>query len=276
VYTPLKLTLANGLKNLLKQNKLAKHLKYLFASVFSLMLNTPVMAQLEVIISGGFQGPYNQMLPAFEEMTGIKVITKSGASQGSGPKTIKAQLAAGTTADVVILSREGLAELIAENKILPNSDVDLAQAPLGLAVPAGYPKPDISTIKAFTNALIRANKIVVPGSTSGIYLQEELFPKLGISDQISVQVTERGAQATAILAARGAKIAIQPSSELVNVAGIDYVGPIPNSIQLVQTFAAAITISSSNLAEARKLVEYLSSPNSVGPIKNGGMTVVRH
>jgi len=240
------------------------------------MLNTPVMAQLEVIISGGFQGPYSQMLPAFEEMTGIKVITKSGASQGSGPKTIKAQLAAGTTADVVILSREGLAELIAENKILPNSDVDLAQAPLGLAVPADYPKPDISTIKAFTNALIRANKIVVPGSTSGIYLQEELFPKLGISDQISVQVTERGAQATAILAARGAKIAIQPSSELVNVAGIDYVGPIPNSIQLVQTFAAAITMSSSNLAEARKLVEYLSSPKSVGPIKNGGMTVVRH
>ena len=56
------------------------------------------MAQLEVIISGGFQGPYSQMLPAFEEMTGIKVITKSGASQGSGPKTIKAQLAAGTTA----------------------------------------------------------------------------------------------------------------------------------------------------------------------------------
>ncbi len=233
------------------------------------------MAQLEVLISGGFQGPYSQMLPSFEKMTGITVITKSGASQGSGPKTIKAQLATGVTADVVILSREGLAELIAENKIVPNSDVDLAQAPLGLAVPTGNAKPDISSAKAFADALVKAKKIVVPGSTSGIYLSKELFPKLGISEQISVQITERGSQATAALAAREANIAVQPSSELVNISGIDYVGPLPNSIQLIQTFAAARVMNSSNSEAAKKLIEYLSSPNAAEPIKNGGMNLVR-
>ena len=233
------------------------------------------MAQLEVLISGGFQGPYSQMLPSFEKMTGITVITKSGASQGSGPKTIKAQLATGVTADVVILSREGLAELIAENKIVPNSDVDLAQAPLGLAVPTGNAKPDISSAKAFADALVKAKKIVVPGSTSGIYLSKQLFPKLGISEQISVQITERGSQATAALAAREANIAVQPSSELVNISGIDYVGPLPNSIQLIQTFAAARVMNSSNSEAAKKLIEYLSSPNAAEPIKNGGMNLVR-
>ena len=233
------------------------------------------MAQLEVLISGGFQGPYSQMLPSFEKMTGITVITNSGASQGSGPKTIKAQLATGVTADVVILSREGLAELIAENKIVPNSDVDLAQAPLGLAVPIGNAKPDISSTKAFADALVKAKKIVVPGSTSGIYLSKELFPKLGISEQISVQITERGSQATAALAAREANIAVQPSSELVNISGIDYVGPLPNSIQLIQTFAAARVMNSSNSEAAKKLIEYLSSPNAAEPIKNGGMNLVR-
>ena len=233
------------------------------------------MAQLEVLISGGFQGPYSQMLPSFEKMTGITVITKSGASQGSGPKTIKAQLATGVTADVVILSREGLAELITENKIVPNSDVDLAQAPLGLAVPTGNAKPDISSTKAFADALVKAKKIVVPGSTSGIYLSKELFPKLGISEQISVQITERGSQATAALAAREANIAVQPSSELVNISGIDYVGPLPNSIQLIQTFAAARVMNSSNSEAAKKLIEYLSSPNAAEPIKNGGMNLVR-
>ena len=233
------------------------------------------MAQLEVLISGGFQGPYSQMLPSFEKMTGITVITKSGASQGSGPKTIKAQLATGVTADVAILSREGLAELIAENKIVPNSDVDLAQAPLGLAVPTGNAKPDISSTKAFADALVKAKKIVVPGSTSGIYLSKELFPKLGISEQISVQITERGSQATAALAAREANIAVQPSSELVNISGIDYVGPLPNSIQLIQTFAAARVMNSSNSEAAKKLIEYLSSPNAAEPIKNGGMNLVR-
>ena len=233
------------------------------------------MAQLEVMISGGFSEPYNQMLPEFEKATGIHVTTKSGASQGTGPKTIKAQLNAGVTADVVILSREGLAELMDQNKIAPNSDVDLAQAPLGLAVPAGNPKPDISSTKAFAEALVKAKKIVVPGSTSGIYLMDELFPKLGINRQITVQVTERGAQATAALAAREANIAVQPSSELVNIAGVDYVGDLPSDIQLIQTFAAAITKNSPNQEAAKKLIEYLSSPSAAGPIKNSGMNVVR-
>ena len=233
------------------------------------------MAQLEVMISGGFQGPYNQILPSFEKMSGIKVVTKSGASQGSGPKTIKAQLLAGTAVDVVILSREGLSELIAMNKILPNSDVDLAQVSIGLAVPTGNAKPDILTMKTFSNALVNAKKIVVPGSTSGIYLTQKVFPKLGINDQISVQITERGAQATTLLANHEANIAIQPSSELINVAGIDYVGPIPDSLQLIQTFAAAITTNPSNLEAAKKLIEYLSSPIAVGPIKNSGMNTVR-
>ena len=250
-------------------------MKHLFSCALFLILSTPAMAQLEVMISGGFQGPYNQILPSFEKMSGIKVVTKSGASQGSGPKTIKAQLLAGAAVDVVILSREGLSELIAMNKILPNSDVDLAQVSIGLAVPTGNVKPDILTTKAFLNALVNAKKIVVPGSTSGIYLTQKVFPKLGINDQISVQITERGAQATTLLANHEANIAIQPSSELINVAGIDYVGPIPDSLQLIQTFAAAITTNTSNLEAAKKLIEYLSSPIAVGPIKNSGMNTVR-
>ena len=250
-------------------------MKHLFSCVLFLILSTPAMAQLEVMISGGFQGPYNQILPSFEKMSGIKVVTKSGASQGSGPKTIKAQLLAGTAVDVVILSREGLSELIAMNKILPNSDVDLAQVSIGLAVPTGNAKPDILTVKTFSNALVNAKKIVVPGSTSGIYLTQKVFTKLGINDQISVQITERGAQATTLLANHEANIAIQPSSELINVAGIDYVGPIPDSLQLIQTFAAAITTNTSNLEAAKKLIEYLSSPIAVGPIKNSGMNTVR-
>ena len=250
-------------------------MKHLFSCVLFLILSTPAMAQLEVMISGGFQGPYTQMLPSFERTTGIKVVTKSGASQGSGPKTIKAQLLAGTAVDVVILSREGLSELIAMNKILPNSDVDLAQVSIGLAVPTGNAKPDILTMKTFSNALVNAKKIVVPGSTSGIYLTQKVFPKLGINDQISVQITERGAQATTLLANHEANIAIQPSSELINLAGIDYVGLIPDSLQLIQTFAAAITTNTSNLEAAKKLIEYLSSPIAVGPIKNSGMNTVR-
>jgi molybdate transport system substrate-binding protein len=64
------------------------------------------MAQLNVLISGGFNGAYDRLVPEFEQANGIAVTTGSGASQGTGPQTIAAQLARGVLADVVILSRE--------------------------------------------------------------------------------------------------------------------------------------------------------------------------
>src|SRR3954467_6325024 len=70
------------------------------------------MAQVKVLMSGGFSAAYEQLLPEFERGSGIKVTTESGASQGSGPQTIGGQLASGITADVVILSREGLEDLV--------------------------------------------------------------------------------------------------------------------------------------------------------------------
>jgi molybdate transport system substrate-binding protein len=98
-------------------------------------------AQLNVLISGGFSGAYEQLLPEFERTSGIKVTTGSGASQGTGPQTIAAQLTRGVPANVVILSREGLTELIAANRIVAGTDVDLARVALGVAVRAGTPKP---------------------------------------------------------------------------------------------------------------------------------------
>ena len=101
----------------------------LFATLLMWPLAAP--AQLNVLISGGFSGPYEKVLPEFERTTGIKVTTGSGSSQGAGPQTIGAQLARGVPTDVVILSREGLTELIAAGRIIAGSDVDLARTPLG-------------------------------------------------------------------------------------------------------------------------------------------------
>src|SRR5262245_60612343 len=108
-------------------------------------------AQLNVLISGGFSNAYEQLLPEFERTSGIKVATGSGASQGTGPQTIAAQLARGVPADVVILSREGLGELIAANRIAAGTDVDLARVPLGVAVPAGTAKLDVTLRSRLSN-----------------------------------------------------------------------------------------------------------------------------
>ena len=112
-------------------------------------------AQVKVLMSGGFGGAYERLLPEFERTSGIKVTTGSGSSQGNGPQTIGAQLARGVPADVVILSREGLAELIAANRIAAGTDVDLARVPV--AVRAGDSKPDVSTVAGLRASLFRGS-----------------------------------------------------------------------------------------------------------------------
>src|SRR5215467_1993137 len=127
-------------------------------------------AQVKVLMSGGFGGAYEKLLPQFEQTTGIKVTTGSGASQGTGPQTIGGQLAQGVAADVVIMSREGLAELVAANRIAAGTDVDLARVALGVAVRAGAAKPDVSSVDAFKQATLSA-KTISAASTSGLWVK---------------------------------------------------------------------------------------------------------
>jgi molybdate transport system substrate-binding protein len=228
-------------------------------------------AQLNVLISGGFSGAYQQLLPEFERTSGIKVTTGSGASQGTGPQTIAAQLARGAPANVVILSREGLSELIAAKRIVAGTDVDLARVPLGVAVRAGTPKPDVSTVEAFKQVLLKAKTVAIPGSTSGIWLTTDLFPRLGIAEKINVKVTPRGTDATGMVAAGGADLAVMPVSEIVHAAGVDLAGSIAPEIQFVQTFSAAVVAGSGEIEGSKRLIEFLASARASEAIRRSGM-----
>jgi len=235
---------------------------------------TSARAQLKVIISGGFSTAYRQVLPEFERSTGITVTPLSGSSQGKGPETIAAQLGRGVAADVAILSREGLVELIAAGRILAASDVDLARAALGVSVRSGTRKPDIGTVDAFRQALVGARVVAVPASTSGIYLTTELFPRLGIADKIDTKIMPRGSQSAALVASGDAGIVVQPISELLHVPGLDFVGRIPAELQLIQTFAAAIVSGSTEVEASRRLIAFLASDRAAAAIKNNGMEPV--
>jgi molybdate transport system substrate-binding protein len=233
------------------------------------MTNDP--AQLNVLISGGFSGAYEQLLPQFERTSGIKVTTGSGASQGTGPQTIAAQIARGVPADVVILSREGLSELIAAKRIVAATDVDLARVPLGVAVRAGAPKPDVTTVEAFKQILLKTKTVAVPGSTSGIWLANDLFPRLGIAERINVRAMPRGSDATGLVAAGGADLAVLPVSEIVHAAGVDFAGSIAAEIQFVQVFSAAVVAGSGAIEGSRRLIEFLTSARACAAIRNSGM-----
>jgi molybdate transport system substrate-binding protein len=228
-------------------------------------------AQLNVLISGGFAGAYEELLPEFERISGIKVATGSGASQGSGPQTIAAQLGRGVAADVVILSREGLSELIAANLVTTGTDVDLARAGLGVAVRAGAAKPDVSTVEGFEQALLRAKTVAVPGSTSGIWLVHDLFPRLGIAEKLDIKMAPRGAGAAAMVAAGEAGLAVLPVSEILHAAGVDFAGQIAPEIDFMQVFSAAVVAGSGQIEASKRLIEFLASRRAAEAITKSGM-----
>jgi molybdate transport system substrate-binding protein len=232
------------------------------------------MEKLTVMISGGFSLAYKQILPEFERSTGTTVTTLSGASQGTGPKTIKSQLEQGVGVDVVLLSKEGLGELIAAGRIAKGSEVELASVPLGAAVRQGSPKPDVSSVDALKRALLSARLVALPASTSGIFLKDEIFPKLAIADKVTSKLFARGIESTGALAAGEADLAIGPVSELVNQPGIEIVGPLPDEVQLVQIFTAAIVGTSRSSERAKQFIDYLASDQSTTAIRNSGMTPV--
>jgi molybdate transport system substrate-binding protein len=228
-------------------------------------------AQLHVLMSGGFAGAYERLLPEFMRTSGIEVATGSGASQGTGPQTIAAQLARGVPADVVILSREGLAELIAANRIAAGTDVDLARVPLGVAVRAGVAKPDIGTVEAFKQAVVKAQTVAVPGSTSGIWLMVDLFPRLGIVEKVRVKTAPRGTDATRMVAAGEVDLAVMPVSEIMTAAGVDFAGALAAEIQFVQVFSAAVVSGSGATENAKRLIAFLASAHAAEAIRNSGM-----
>jgi molybdate transport system substrate-binding protein len=171
-------------------------------------------------------------------------------------------------ADIVIMSREGLNDLVSANKIAPHSDIDLAKTPLGLAVRAGAPKPDISTVEAFKTTLLHARSVTYPSSTTGIYMATKLFPRLGIADAVIPKSSNAG---IAAVAKGDAEIAIQPVSELLHVPGTDFVAKLPKEIQYISVFSAARVAGSGRKGEAEKLMTFLGSAKAKYAIRNSGM-----
>lgn len=238
---------------------------FMAAVVFGLSVTSFAQVQLKVIVSGGFNAAYREALPEFEKTTGIMVTTTMGFSQGPGD-TIAKQLARGVPADVVILAKEGLAD-IDSNKIADGTQVDLAQTPTGVSVRAGMAKPDISTVEAFKQMLRNAKIVAIPPSTVGIYLSTRLYPKLGMAEEMVGKTTTDNSA----LPNGKADVAIRAVSELLNVKNSDFVGTIPKEIQFISVFSAAVVTGSQQPEAAKQLIAFLKSDRAAAAIRKSGM-----
>ena len=226
-------------------------------------------SEVHVLTSGGFAAAYDVLAPRFEAATGIPLVTAQGASTGGAPDSIPARLARGEQFDVLIMSQAGLHELAARGLVQPDSRVDLASSSIGMAVREGAPLPDIGTPEAFREALLAAESIGYSASVSGTYLATELFPRLGLAEQLAPKSRRIVSERVAAVVARGeVEVGFQQVSEILSIEGAAYAGPIPAEYQRVTTFSTGVTAQARNAAGGRRLIDYLSSA-AVAPIVAG-------
>jgi molybdate transport system substrate-binding protein len=229
-------------------------------------------AEVRVMISGGLTAAYNALVPEFERLTGNKVITAYGPSMGTTVNAIPVRLERGEPADVLIMVGYALDDLAKQGKVVADSRVQLVKSPIGVSVKAGAPKPDISSADAVKRALLAAKSVAYSDSASGVYIQTEMFPHLGIADAMKDKAKMIPAEPVAGVSAHGdAEIGFQQTSEMLPIPGIDIVGPLPADLQKITVFSAGIATVSKEPDAGKALIKFLASPAASAAIVKSGM-----
>jgi molybdate transport system substrate-binding protein len=230
---------------------------------------------LRVVTSGGFATAYERLTALFEKRTGIKLVTAYGSSSGGALDSIPVRLERGERFDIVIMSQSSLNQLTELGEVRSDSRKDLAHSLIGMTVSEGAAAPDISTPDLFIEALVNAQSIGFSASASGTYLSTDLFPRLGLWEQLQPKSKRIKSERVATVVARGdVQIGFQQISEILPIEGARYVGPIPSEYQKVTTFSTGITTRAENIVDARLLIDYLSSTEVASVIADTGLEPV--
>jgi molybdate transport system substrate-binding protein len=196
-------------------------------------------------------------------------------TEAAGGVDVAKRVQAGEALDIVILASNAIDKLVADGKLLAGSRVDLVRSGVAIAVRAGAPKPDISTEEAVKHAVLAAKTLSYSTGPSGVYL-EKMFERWGILEQIRsrIVVPPPGVPVGSLVADGTAELGFQQLSELLSLAGIAVIGPLPPSIQAVTIFSGGISAHCSEPQAARALLNYMASPAAADVKQRYGMEAV--
>jgi molybdate transport system substrate-binding protein len=238
------------------------------AGVVSMLLCASRVQAADIVIlsTTAIKEPLVEIVPLFERASGNKVnITFVG-----GPAAFE-RVKEGATADLFIGPDEFLEPLLKEGKLVASTRVDFAHSGASVAVRAGAPKPDVSTPEKLKAALLAAKTVSYSGGASGLYFVRVL-ERLGIAEQIKAKlVVPRGEPVGAVVARGDAEIGIHQLSELLPVAGIDIVGPLPAELQRKIVYSVCFFPGSAQQEPARMFVSFLRSGLAGAILRRKGM-----
>ena len=229
------------------------------------MNNRAENAPLKVLCTNGLKSVFLETGEQLSSMTGVIFSAEYGST-----KKFTDQVTEGDAPDVVILTDEAIDILIGQGK-LSQGRTDLAKSFIGVAVRQGTPKPDISSVPAFI-ATLRAARAISRSKlgASGLHI-ETVLKKLGLAEELAPKIKIYDGYAAQACAEGEVDVAIQQISELMPVAGLEIVGPLPEELQKVTMFSAGIGANTSNRAAAEKFIAFIKNGDRAAVLRTHGL-----
>jgi molybdate transport system substrate-binding protein len=203
-----------------------------------------------------------ELTVAYTERTGQAVVIESVGGVDAAKRVQAAE-----AFDVVILASDAIDKLIVAGHLRADSKVDLVHSGVAVAVRAGASQPDIASEAAVRQAVLAARTLSYSTGPSGVALAQ-LFERWGIAAQIKDHLVTAppGVPVGSLVAKGEVALGFQQLSELIHVAGISIVGPLPTAIQITTTFSAAMTTGCTRAPDVRALLDFIAS-NDAAPAK---------
>jgi molybdate transport system substrate-binding protein len=223
--------------------------------------------ELRVIAGGGASGVLGALGPQFEQATGHKLNITYG-----GTPALQAQLKSGEKFDLVVVPMQVLGDAAAKARLASAPTIDIARVGVGLGVPEGAPKPDISTAEALKQTLLKAKSItMVPESANGAHILK-VFERLGIAEAMKpkILVQTDPLQLAPALARGDAEIGLYVTNLLL-APGIVLVGSFPADLNTYLTFTAGLSADAAQPEAAKAFIAHLTTPSAAATIKAKGM-----
>jgi len=204
---------------------------------------------------------------AYEQRSGQRVSIESVGGVDAAKR-----VQAGEAFDVVFLAADAIDKLMASGQVLPGSRVDLVRSGVAVAVRAGAPRPDIASEEAVRQAVLAARSLSYSTGPSGVALAQ-LFERWGITGQIKDRIVTAppGVPVGSLVAKGEVELGFQQLSELMNLAGITVLGPLPPAIQIITTFSAGVCSASQRPEAVRAMLADMNSPAAAETKRRHGM-----
>ena len=211
---------------------------------------------MDILCTNGVKSVMLELLPEFERARSTKIAVTWGSTNA-----LLKDIKAGLGGDVAVLTAEAVDELIDQGKAVAGSRVDLARSRIGVAVRKGAKQPDIASPEALKRALIAASSVAHSTTgLSGLYFPTVLA-RLGIADamQSKIVIPDPGTAVGEVVAKGDAEIGIQQISELLPVAGIEIVGPLPEPLQKITMFSGGVLRAAKEPSLAEALLKFVAA-----------------